>query len=71
MLDLRKISKFSYEEMLNMELNQVTSSSGGDIIRVPGGWLYVIKTPCATKIFYQAPVFVPILSGGNCQCQKS
>lgn len=58
MSDFHKISKMSYKEMLDMELNQIKSSPGGDIIRVPGGWLYVVKTPCASKTFYQAPVWV-------------
>jgi hypothetical protein len=63
MPDFRKISRMSYEEMLNMELNQIKSSPAGDIIRVPGGWLYVIKTPAGSKTIYQNPVFMPFPKG--------
>lgn len=65
--------KLAYEDMCLMEVNQIHRSTGGDLVRVPGGWLYVLKVPSGGKTFYQSPVFVPEVhqsEKGECQCKK-
>jgi hypothetical protein len=56
---VQKLVKLTYTEMASMQDHQVHHSSSADIIKCPGGWLYMVKVPTGTKSFYADPVFVP------------